>query len=368
MRVPLLDLKAQTASLRAAIDAAIARVVTSGHFILGPEVEGLEVELAALCGTRCAVGVSSGTDALLMSLWALGVGPGDEVVTTPYSFFATVGSIARLGARPVLCDVERGTLNLDCARAAALCTARTKAFVPVHLYGRMARLEVLRAACPRVPIIEDAAQAVGAERQGVRAGAVGLAGCLSFFPSKNLGAFGDGGMVLTSDQSFATRLRSLRAHGSTPGRKYHHEIVGGNFRLDALQAAILRAKLPHLESFSAARARNAARYRALLGGVPIELPPAEEPGERCVYNQFVIRAEKRDVLQDYLKQHGIGTEVYYPVPLHLQPCFAGLGYGPGAFPEAEDAARTSLALPIYPELEAPQLEYVAEQIRAFYGA
>jgi dTDP-4-amino-4,6-dideoxygalactose transaminase len=367
MHVPLLDLQAQTARLRGEIDTAIARVVSSGHFILGPEVEALEVEMAALCGTRFAVGVSSGTDALLMSLWALGVGPGDEVITTPYSFFATLGSIVRLGARPVLCDVEHDTLNLDCARAAALCTARTKAFIPVHLYGRMARHELLRAACPQVPIIEDAAQSVGAERLGVRAGAFGLAGCLSFFPSKNLGAFGDGGLVLTSDQAFATRLLSLRAHGSTPGRKYHHEIVGGNFRLDALQAAILRAKLPHLETFSAARARNAARYRPLLEGVPVELPPTEGPGERCVYNQFVIRAEKRDVLQDYLKQRGVGSEVYYPVPLHLQPCFADLGYGPGAFPEAEAAARTSLALPIYPELEAAQLEFVADQIRAFYG-
>jgi dTDP-4-amino-4,6-dideoxygalactose transaminase len=365
MRVPLLDLQAQTAALREAIDAAIARVVTSAHFILGPEVEGLEAELAALSGTRFAVGMSSGTDALVASLMALGVGPGDEVVTTPYSFFATVGSIARLGARPVLCDVEPGTLNLDCARAAALCTPRTRAFMPVHLYGRKARHELLRAACPAVPIIEDAAQSVGAERHGVRAGAFGLAGCLSFFPSKNLGAFGDGGMVLTSDEPFATRLRSLRAHGSTPGRKYHHEVVGGNFRLDALQAAILRAKLPHLESFSAARARNAARYRTLLAGVPLELPPAEEPDERCVYNQFVIRSEKRDALQAWLKEHGVGSEVYYPMPLHLQPCFAGLGYGPGAFPEAEAAARDSLALPIYPELEPAQLEYVAQTVREF---
>ena len=368
MQVPLLDLKTQIAQLRDEIDAAIARVVTSGHFILGPEVEGLEAEVAALAGTRFAVGVSSGTDALLASLWALGVGPGDEVVTTPYSFFATVGSIVRLGARPVLCDVEHGTLNLDCERAAALCTPRAKAFLPVHLYGRVARLEVLRAARPDVPIVEDAAQSIGAERHGVRAGATGIAGCLSFFPSKNLGAFGDGGMILTSDQAFAARLRSLRAHGSSPKAKYNHEIVGANFRLDALQAAILRAKLPHLESFSAARARNAARYRTLLDGLPIELPPAEEPGERCVYNQFVIRAPKRDVLKDYLKQHGIGSEVYYPVPLHLQPCFANLGYGPGSFPEAEDAARTSLALPVYPELQPAQLDYVAEQIRAFYAA
>ena len=366
MQVPLLDLKGQTAPLRAEIDAAIARVVTSGHFILGPEVEGLEAEVAVLSGTRFAVGMSSGTDALVAALMALGVGPGDEVVTTPYSFFATVGSIARLGAKPILCDVEHGTLNVDCERAVALCTPRTKAFIPVHLYGRMARHEVFRTARPEVAIIEDAAQSIGAERHGVRAGAFGLAGCLSFFPSKNLGAFGDGGMVLTSDQAFATRLRSLRAHGSTPGRKYHHEIVGGNFRLDALQAAILRAKLPHLEAFSAGRARNAARYRELLAGLPLELLPPEEPGERCVYNQFVIRAEKRDALQAWLKEHGVGSEVYYPVPLHLQPCFASLGHGPGSFPEAESAAKTSLALPIYPELEPAQLEYVAEQVRGFY--
>jgi dTDP-4-amino-4,6-dideoxygalactose transaminase len=270
-------------------------------------------------------------------------------------------------ARPVLADIERASCNLDPAAAAARVTPRTRAIVPVHLYGRVADLGRLRALASGIPLIEDAAQAIGARRDGVVAGAAGALGCLSFFPSKNLGGFGDGGMVLTSDGELATRVRSLRGHGSTPGRKYHHERVGGNFRLDALQAAILGVKLPRLAGWSEARRHNAARYRELLAGTPLTLPPAEGAGESCVYNQFVVRAPRRDALQQALHADGIGTEVYYPRPLHLQPCFADLGYGDGAFPEAEAAARETLALPIYPELTAAQQDHVAERIRAFYA-
>ncbi|HEY3354366.1 MAG TPA: DegT/DnrJ/EryC1/StrS family aminotransferase [Polyangia bacterium] len=367
MQVPLLDLPAQHAPLRAAIDAAIARVVDSGHFILGPEVAALEAEVAAYCGARHGIGVSSGTDALLAALMALDLRPGDEVVTTPFSFFATVGATARVGARPVLCDIDPATFNLDPAAVAARVTPRTRAILPVHLFGRMADLAAIGAAAPGVPLIEDAAQAIGAARGPARAGAVGLLGCLSFFPSKNLGALGDAGLVLTSDDAVAARVRSLRAHGSAPGRKYHHEHVGGNFRLDALQAAVLRVKLPHLDGWSAARAAHAARYRELLAGTPVGLPPAAAADERVVWNQYVIRAPRRDALREHLGAHGVQTEVYYPVPLHLQPCFAGLGYRAGDFPVAERAAAEALALPVYPELSAAQQEHVAQAIRAFYA-
>lgn len=369
MIVPFLDLKAQYARIRDEIRPALDRVIESQSFILGPEVEALERDIAAYSGTSHAIGVSSGTDGLLVALMALDIKPGDEVISTPFSFFATAGVIARLNAIPVFVDIDPTTFNIDPVGLLSAISSKTRAIIPVHLFGQCANMGSLLAVAHKhnIPVIEDACQSIGAEYEGRKAGALGDIGVFSFFPSKNLGAFGDGGMVLTSDQAFATRLRSLRAHGSTPGRKYHHEIVGGNFRIDALQAAILRVKLPHLEAFSTARARNAARYRELLAGLPIELPPVEEPGERCVYNQFVIRAEKRDALQAWLKEHGVGTEVYYPVPLHLQPCFASLRYGPGSFPEAESAAKTSLALPIYPELKPEQLEYVADQIRVFFG-
>jgi dTDP-4-amino-4,6-dideoxygalactose transaminase len=367
MNVPLLDLKAQYATIRDEVRAAMDRVCDSQHFILGPEVSALEDEVAALCDAKYAIGVSSGTDALLAALMAVGVGPGDEVITSTYSFFATAGTIARLGARPVFVDIERATSNLDPAMLAARVTPRTKAIMPVHLFGRCADMEQVGAVAGAhgVPVIEDAAQAIGAvDERGRIAGTIGAAGCLSFFPSKNLGAFGDGGMILSNDPQLAERMKTLRVHGSKP--KYHHHLVGGNFRLDALQAAVLRVKLRHLASWTKARRENADRYRMLFAehGVRAVDLPADRPGH--IYNQFVIRCARRDELQRFLHDRGIGTEVYYPVPLHLQACFADLGYRAGDLPEAEAAARESLALPIYPELTEHAQRYVVEQIAEFW--
>jgi dTDP-4-amino-4,6-dideoxygalactose transaminase len=355
VKVPLLDVKAQNAPLRQAILQAIARVVDSGVFILGPEVEAFEKELSAALGTRRALGLSSGTDALLVALMALDVRPGDEVVTTPYSFFATVGCIARLGARPVFADIDPETFNLDPGAAAALCGPNTRAVIPVHLFGRPALL-------PRVsvPIVEDAAQAIGACK------VAGIASCLSFFPSKNLGAFGDGGALLTDDDGFADKVAILRAHGSKP--KYVHPKVGGNFRLDALQAAVLHVKLAQLPAWTASRRANADRYRRLFAataGLPPELIlPADASGH--IYNQFVVRAPRRDALREHLTQNGVGTEIYYPLALHLQPCFADLGWKRGAFPHAERATQETLALPIYAELTEAQQAFVVEKIANFY--
>jgi dTDP-4-amino-4,6-dideoxygalactose transaminase len=366
MKVPLLDLQAQYAEIRDEVRAAIDRVCDSQHFILGPEVSALEEEVAAHCDAKFAVGMSSGTDALLAALMAVGVGPGDEVITSTYSFFATAGTIARLGARPVFVDIERDTFNMDATMLAARLTPRTKAIVPVHLFGLCCDMDAIGAIAQAhgVPVIEDAAQAIGArDERGRIAGAIGAIGCLSFFPSKNLGAFGDGGMVLTNDAELAERLRILRVHGSKP--KYYHQIVGGNFRLDALQAAVLRVKLKHLSRWTKARRENADRYRALFGvrdvrGISL---PDDRPGH--IYNQFVIRCEQRDSLQRFLVESAIGTEVYYPVPLHLQACFTDAGYGKGDFPEAEAAARMSLALPIYPELSEDAQRRVVERIAQF---
>ena len=352
--VPLLDLAAQNGPLREALLGAVKRVVDSGHFIMGPEVEAFENELASVVGTRHAVGVSSGTDALLVALMALGVGAGDEVVTSTYSFFATAGVVSRLGAKPVFVDIEPESFNMDPHAAAAAVTPRTKAVIPVHLFGRAATLPDVR-----VPIVEDAAQSIGAVP--VR----GAVACLSFFPSKNLGAFGDAGGVVTDDDALADRLKLLRTHGGRP--KYVHHAIGGNFRLDALQAAVLRVKLPHLADWTAARRRNADRYRDLFGAarVPAELRlPDDAPGH--IYNQFVVRAPRRDALRAHLGKQGIGSEVYYPLPFHVQPCFKDLGYREGALPHAEAAAKDSLALPIYPELTEAQQAHVVAQIAAFY--
>lgn len=369
MNVPLLDLTRQYQPIRDEVMAAIARVCDSQHFILGEEVEALERELAAMLEVRHAVGVSSGTDALLVAMMACGVGPGDEVVVPVYSFFATAGSVARLGARPVFADIDPATFNLDPDRAAAALTPRTRAIVPVHLFGQSADLEpVLDAARARgIAVIEDAAQAIGARYGGRPVGSLGTFGCFSFFPSKNLGAFGDGGLVTTGDDGLAERVRLLRNHGMQP--KYWHHAVGGNFRLDALQAAVLRVKARHLAQWTEARQRNAARYRQLFAGAGLEEVglPVEAPGRDHIYNQFVVRVRDRDRLRAWLSARGIGTEVYYPVPFHLQPCFADLGWREGDFPQAEAAARDTLALPIFGELTAAEQERVVDAIAAFYG-
>ncbi len=367
MKVPLLDLKAQYESIREEIDEAVLRVCASQRFILGPEVAELENEVAARTGARFAVGVSSGTDALLVSLMALGIGPGHEVITSAYSFFASAGVIVRLGARPVFVDIDPDTFNMDTAAVAARMTERTRAIMPVHLFGRSMDLDPILelAGQAGVAVVEDAAQSFGAaDARGRAAGTVGAAGCFSFYPSKNLGAFGDGGMVVTGDEELAARIRMLRVHGEAP--KYHHQLVGGNFRLDSLQAAVLRVKLGHIDEWTEARRRAARRYRELLedeASAERLVLPRDCPGH--VHNQFVIRSPERDRLRAFLTDGGVGTEVYYPLPLHLQECFGSLGYGAGDFPHAEAAARSSLALPIYPEITLSQQQHVCGQIHGF---
>jgi len=343
----------------------------SQQFILGPDVAALEMEIARYTGARHAVACASGSDALLLALMALDIGSGDEVVTTPYSFFATASSIARLGARPVFVDIEPATYNLDVSKIEAAVTERTRAILPVHLYGQCAEMDALLETGRRhdLPLIEDAAQAIGAEDGAGRAGAVGAIGCFSFYPSKNLGAAGDAGMMTTNDDALADRLRALRVHGSCT--KYHHDLLGVNSRLDSLQAAVLRVKLPHLDAWSEARRANAERYDQLFedAGLTEEIGlPFVRDRVRHIFNQYVIRVRngRRDALAEHLKQSGVGTDIYYPVPLHLQACFSYLGHKEGDFPEAERAARESLALPIYPELTAEQQSYVVEMIREFF--
>lgn len=366
MNVPLLDLKAQYATIKSEIDTAISEVLQSQHFILGPKVDDCEKAIAAYSACSHAIGVSSGSDALLACLMAENIGPGDEVITTPYTFFATVGAIARLGATPVFVDIDPATYNLATSQVESKITTRTRAIIPVHLYGQMAEMEdVMRLADKYdLTVIEDAAQAIGAEYKGHRAGSIGHYGCFSFFPSKNLGAAGDAGMVVTNDPQRAEKLRCLRGHGSKP--KYYHKMVGGNFRLDAIQAAIVTAKLPHLDNWTAARQRNAKSYDRLFheAGLPVGLPSVT--ADRHIFNQYVTRVSGRDALQTHLQKKGIGTEVYYPVPMHLQECFAYLGHSEGAFPESERAAKETLALPINPELVEPQIRFVVECIREFY--
>jgi dTDP-4-amino-4,6-dideoxygalactose transaminase len=362
--VPLLDLKAQFRALEPEIREAIDRVLLSGRYIQGPEVAAFEDEIAAYCRVPHAIGCASGTDALVLALRALGIGPGDEVVTPAYSFLASASTVALVGAKPVFCDVEPDTYNLDPTKLAAAMTPRTRAVVVVHLFGQCANLPALLEMCQArgLPVIEDAAQAIGAEWQGRRAGSWGDVGCFSFFPSKNLGAYGDGGLVVTPRGDLGERLRLLREHGAKP--KYHHKEIGYNSRLDALQAAILRVKLRHLESWTEARRRNADLYRERLAGAPVGLPVAR-PEARHIYNQFVIRSGKRDALREHLATEGVGTEIYYPRPMHTQPCFASLGYREGEFPISEAAARETLALPIFPELSADQIAYVADRVREF---
>jgi dTDP-4-amino-4,6-dideoxygalactose transaminase len=367
----LLDLKAQYAPLRNELLAAMTRVADSQQFILGPEVEGLERELAETIGVDHAVSVSSGTDALLVILMALGIGPGDEVITPTYSFFATAGCVGRLGATPVFVDIDPVTFNADPAAVAAAITPRTRAILPVHLFGLCADMGALLDTATRagVPIVEDAAQAIGATDHGRQAGSTGLVSAFSFFPSKNLGAFGDGGLVTTNDGRLAHEIRLLRNHGMEP--KYFHTRIGGNFRLDALQAAVLRVKAPHLPSWTEARRRNADRYRDLFAGAGLQdtiTLPVEPAGFRHIYNQFAIRGPRRDALRDWLTSQGIGTEIYYPVPFHRQACFSGIaGVREDGFPHADAAAATSLALPIYGELTLDQQRRVVDAVAGFYA-
>jgi dTDP-4-amino-4,6-dideoxygalactose transaminase len=367
MNVPLLDLTAQYRAIKADVDAAIAEVMESQHFILGPKVEQCEEAIARYCGSPHAIGVSSGSDALLACLMAEGIGPGDEVITTAYTFFATAGAIARVGATPVFVDIDPDTCNVNPSRIAAKVTGRTRAIMPVHLYGQMADMDAVRDLAARfsLVVIEDAAQAIGAEHDGKRAGTIGDYGCFSFFPSKNLGAAGDAGMIVTNDARRAEKLRILRSHGASP--KYHHRFVGGNFRLDAIQAAIVSAKLPHLDRWTAARQRNATLYSELLEDLlpsrQIVLPTVVT--DRHIFNQYVIRVAGRDGLKKALQSQGVATEIYYPVPMHLQECFAYLGHPIGAFPESERAAGETLALPVHPELTADQARHVACCIRDF---
>jgi dTDP-4-amino-4,6-dideoxygalactose transaminase len=363
--VPLLDLQAQYQPIRDEILATITRVCDSQRFIGGPEVEALERELGAMLGVQEAIGVSSGTDALLAAMMALGVGPGDEVVTTTYSFFATAGCVARLGARPVLVDIDPVTYNIDPAAIEAALTPRTKAVMPVHLYGCAADMDRILAVTGKagVAVVEDAAQAIGSRYHGTAVGGIGALGCFSFFPSKNLGAFGDGGLVTTNDTALAHRVRLIRNHGMEP--KYYHHFVGANFRLDALQAAILRVKHRHLPSWTDARRRNADRYRALFAALDSERRvtlPVEPAGCYHIYNQFVVRVRERDRVKAALDAAHVGTEIYYPVPFHLQECFADLGYRAGQFPHSERAAAETLALPIYGELTEAQQQYVVERL------
>jgi len=367
MQVPLLDLKAQYATLRDEMRKAIDAVMESQYFINGPAVGQLEQAVAAYSGAKAAVGVSSGTDALIAALMSLEIGDGDEVVTTPYTFFATAGSIWRVGAKPVFVDIEPDTFNIDAAKIEAVITGRTKAIMPVHLFGAMADMDPIMAIAKRhgLYVIEDAAQAIGAQYKGRKAGAIGTAGCFSFFPSKNLGGLGDGGMIVTQDAALADRLAQCRNHGSKP--QYFHKWVGGNFRLDTLQAAGLLVKLPHLDAWSAKRRANAKRHDELLAGIDEVTTPAVRDFNVSIYNQYCIRVPRRDELQQHLKDAGVGTAIYYPLSLHQQECFATLGYRKGDFPASEAAAAESLALPIYAELTDEQLRHVAGQIKAFFA-
>jgi dTDP-4-amino-4,6-dideoxygalactose transaminase len=365
MTVKLLDLVPQYVEIRDEIGAAIDEVLSTQQFILGKKVDELEAAIARYCGVEHAVGVASGTDAILLALMALGVKEGDEVVTTPYTFFSTVSSITRLGARPVLADIDPRTYNIDPDRVSKLVTRKTKAILVVHLFGQIAEMDAISETAARsgVPVVEDACQSIGARYKGKRAGSIGAAGCLSFFPSKNLGGFGDGGMIVTGDASLADAARMLRVHGGR--ERYYHDVVGINSRLDALQAAVLLVKMKHLDGWHEGRRKNAAYYDGELSKIAGVTIPSIEPRNESVYNQYVIRVKERDALRDHLRQRGVGCDVYYPVPLHLQKCFAFLGGKAGDFPESERAARETLALPVYPELGTAEKEYVVSTIRDF---
>ena len=369
MPVPLLDLRAQHATIRDEVVGAVMRVVEDQAFILGPPVGQLEEAVASLSGTKFAVGCASGTDALLLAMKALDIGRGDDVVTTPFTFFATASTIHNVGARPVFADIDPENFNISPQASASAVTPATKAIVPVDLFGQMAPIDAISTALPELPIIEDAAQSIGATRtisgRTVRAGEAVMMGTFSFFPSKNLGGYGDGGMIVTQDEALATRLRRLRVHGGL--KTYHHDEVGYNSRLDSIQAAVLLAKLPYLEKWSAPRRRNAAYYDAAFAGFAEVKTPKVDPQNVSIYNQYTLRVKRRDGLLAHLKAHGIGHAVYYPLPLHLQPCFAYLGLREGQFPESERASKEVLSLPIYPELTEGQLDEVVATVKEFYG-
>lgn len=371
MNVPLLDLNQQYDEIGDELNDAVLSVLRSQQFILGPAVKGLESTFAPFCGTAHAVGCGSGSDALLLALMALGVGAGDEVITSSFTFFATAGMIVRAGATPVFVDIDPATFNIDTSLIAKAVTPRTKAIIPVHLFGQCAPMDQITeiGASSHLAVIEDAAQAIGAELDGRRAGSLGDVAAFSFYPTKNLGGAGDGGMLTTSDERLAARLRSLRTHGAE--QKYYHDEVGINSRLDSIQAAILSVKFRYIDKWNQARRSNASRYRplfeasGLIDSERVSLP-IEVPGATHVYNQFVIRAQNRDELRGFLRENGVGTEVYYPVPLHMQRCFSDLGYKTGDLPVSEAAASQVLALPIYPELNEESQQYVVDQIAAFY--
>jgi len=364
MTVPLLDLALQFRAIADELRSAIDDVLQSQRFILGQAVSAFEKEIAGYCGADYAVGVSSGTDAILVSLMALGIGAGDEVITTPYTFFSTAGCISRVGARPVFVDIDPRTFNINAEAIEGAITGRTKAILPVHLFGQCADMDAILELARKHDhrVIEDAAQAIGARYKGRSAGTMGDLGCFSFFPSKNLGGCGDGGMVVTHDPQLAEKVRVLRTHGSKP--KYFHSMIGGNFRLDAIQAAVLRVKLPHLDAWTEKRRRNAALYDRLLGDLAVQAPHVEQHNF-SIFNQYVIRVRRRDELLSFLREKGVGCEIYYPLPLHLQTCYEHLGYGEGDFPEAEKAAREALAIPVFPELTDEQQQYVVDQIGSF---
>ncbi|MBN2212342.1 MAG: DegT/DnrJ/EryC1/StrS family aminotransferase [Sedimentisphaerales bacterium] len=364
MKVPLLDLTQQYQTIKAHIEPAVLDLFNRQQFILGETVSRFEEHLAEYCGCTHAVGVSSGTDALICLLMALGIGSGDEVIVPTFTFFGSAGAVARLGARPVFVDIDPETFNLDPGRTAGAITEKTKAIMPVHLYGQMAPMEkILELARWRnIPVIEDACQSVGSAQRGVKPGQKSAGACLSFYPSKNLSGAGDGGMILCQDTSLAQKSRHLRMHGED--RRYYHSMIGGNFRLDALQALVLDIKLRWLDDWTAARRAHAAYYTTSLK--PPVQPPKIAPGNISVFNQYVVRVPRRDELQAYLTERGIGSAIYYPVPLHLQECFHYLGYKQGDCPVAEQAAKEVLALPVFPELTQEQLAYVAETINTFY--
>lgn len=367
MKVPLLDLKAQYKTIKEKVLPAIAEVCESQHFALGPTVADFEQRIAAYCGTKYAVGVSSGTDALLVSLMALDIKTGDEVITTPFTFFASAGSIARLGGKPVFVDVLSDSFNIDPSAIEAKITKRTKAIMPVHLFGQLAQMESITKTARKhgLAVVEDAAQAIGAVRKGENCGSLGDLGCFSFYPTKNLSAYGDGGAVVTSDEDLAKRLRILRDHGQDP--RYFYKMIGGNFRLDAIQASVLNVKLEYIDRWNDARRKIAGKYDSILAGSPVTVPHIDA-GNTSVYHQYTILAPKRDDLQKFLAENEVGSAIFYPKPLHLQQCFEGLGYRQGDFPVTEELCEKVLSLPIYPEMTDDQVELVAASILKFYGS